>query len=267
MMRPGGWLQRKIWTTSQLTSQFNINNLEEGKMKKLVIFTVVMVLALAGATFAQTTVEANNNTIPIALGSGATAVAVPVDDSVNHNNVNTSTGSINNTKTNTDVNVAVDNALNNNTVNSPTTDVDVKLKNSLNDNTVNSGTINNQKTDVDVKDALNNNKVALGGTGTDSGQIAGRDTHPINTDSYNDNSNQNNPITEIIVVDNAILANVNVEQAAGDLVTPNQTITFNKTQHAEINNSFTNYNGVANVNSIAGNMNTANAYTTIAVTR
>ena len=216
-------------------------------MKKLVIFTVVMVLALAGATFAQTTVEANNNTIPIALGSGATAVAVPVDDSLNHNNVNTSTGSINNTKTNTDV--------------------DVKLKNSLNDNTVNSGTINNQKTDVDVKDALNNNKVALGGTGTDSGQIAGRDTHPINTDSYNDNSNQNNPITEIIVVDNAILANVNVEQAAGDLVTPNQTITFNKTQHAEINNSFTNYNGVANVNSIAGNMNTANAYTTIAVTR
>ena len=68
-------------------------------------------------------------------------------------------------------------------------------------------------------------------------------------------------------MDNAILANVNVEHDAGDLTHPHQTITFTKTQHAEISNSFTNYNGVANVNSVAGNMNTANAYTTIAVTR
>ena len=94
-------------------------------------------------------------------------------------------------------------------------------------------------------------------------RLQGRDTHPINTNSYNDNSNQNNPITEVIVVDNAILANVNVEHKAGDIQFPHQAITFHKTQHAEISSSFHDYNGVANVNSIAGTMNTANAYTTI----
>ena len=74
-------------------------------MRKLVIFTVVMVLALASATFAQTDVTVKDNTVPIALGSGANAWAVPIDDSLNGNNVNTSGGTINNTATKTDVDV------------------------------------------------------------------------------------------------------------------------------------------------------------------
>jgi hypothetical protein len=239
--------------------------MEEGKMKKLVCFTMVMALALAGAAFAQTTVTANDNTVPIALGSGATAVAVPIDDSLNGNNVNTSGGLINNTATKTDVDVTATNVANGNTVNSPNTSVDVKVKGSLNGNTLNSGTINNQKVDVDVKDALNNNKLAVGGVSPDTGQIAGRDTAPLNTSSYNNNTNQGNAYLQVDIVDNNILANVNVEGVGGNLLTPTQNINFTKGQHAETAGSFQTFNGVSNVNSAAGGLNTANAYTSISV--
>ena len=60
-------------------------------MKKLVIFTLAMVVVFSGMAFAHTTVEADNNTVPIALGSGATAVAVPITKSLNDNNLNSGT--------------------------------------------------------------------------------------------------------------------------------------------------------------------------------
>ena len=73
---------------------------------------------------------------------------------------------------------------------------------------------------LNVEDALNNNKVAFNG-----GQIAGRDTNPDNR-TYN-------------VVDNAILANVNVAGGAPVAYTPsNGAMTFTKSQTAEISGSF-----------------------------
>ena len=50
------------------------------------------------------------------------------------------------------------------------TDVDVKVEDSLNGNKINS-----PSTEIKVEDSLNNNKVAFGG-----GVIAGRDTNPDN---------------------------------------------------------------------------------------
>ena len=114
----------------------------------------------------------------------------------------------------------------------------MKVKGSLNDNTLNSGTINNHNTDVDVQGSGNNNKVAVGGSAPDTGQIAGRDTAPNNTNSYNNNSNQGNSETQIDVVDNTVLANVNVELAGGILTARIKTITVDKSQHAETKGSF-----------------------------
>ena len=105
--------------------------------------------------------------------------------------------------------------------------------------------------------------MAVGGLAPDTGQIAGRDTAPNNNNSYNNNTNQGNAYLQVDIVDNNVLANVNVERAGGALTNPVQTINFTKDQHAETKGSFQSFNGVSNVNSGAGSLNTTNAYTTI----
>jgi hypothetical protein len=295
-----------IWAKGiTIGSTIQHNKMEEGKMKKLVCFTAVMALVLAGAAFAQTTVTANDNTVPIALGSGATAVAVPIEKSLNDNTV-----AVNAPAAGRDinpVNTKVDDSLNNNKVNVATAPgaqaaggdinpINTKVDDSLNNNKVNVNTGNGQiagrdtnpiNTDVKLDDSLNNNKVAVGSSGTQSGQIAGRDNQPVNTNSYNtqktevdvavkDSLNNNKIATQnaqigdrydnhtINVVDNAILANVNVS-TPGTLTTPDNDINFTKSQHSEIGCSFRDYNGVSNTNAATGNLNSQKAFTSISI--
>ncbi len=102
-----------------------------------------------------------------------------------------------------------------------------------------------------VDDSLNNNKAAFNG-----GQIAGRDTNPDNRSNYNND----------YIVDNAILANVNV---AGLAFQPgldqDGRISFRKTQESDVEGSFNHATGVSNVNSAAGNMNNQTAFTKISI--
>lgn len=82
----------------------------------------------------------------------------------------------------------------------------------------------------------------------------------------NEQSNMFNDNKTYNIVDNAVLANVNV---AGLAFQPGLEqegrIDFRKTQSAEIDGSFNHATGVNNVNSAAGNMNSQKAFTTISI--
>jgi hypothetical protein len=182
--------------------------MEEGKMKKLVLFTLVLVVCLSGSAFALL----NDNNVAVATDD-APAVAIDAQKAATaaFGAQSATTGGEN-----------------------EYTDVDVTKT----------------KTDVDVKveDSLNNNKVAL-----DNGKIAGRDVNPDNRSNYDNN----------YIVDNAILANVNVAREFEDDIS--NRISFSKSQHAEMEGSFNHATGVSNVNSAAGNMNSQTAYTAISI--
>ena len=130
-------------------------------MKKLVMFTLAMVVCLSGTAFAVL----NDNNVAVATDDRP-AVAIDAQKAATAAfGAQSATTGGENEYTNVDV------------------DKDVRVT----------------KTDVEVKDTLNNNKVAF-----DHGQIAGRDTSPDNRSNYNNDNKQ------YYVVDNAILANVNV---------------------------------------------------------
>ena len=142
--------------------------------------------------------------------------------------------------------VAVDHSVavsaNNNKLLSPDVNVDVKDNRFFSPDTnieVEGNRLFSPDTKVEVENSLNGNTLVSG-----HGQVG-------------NNSNQHN----LYVVDNAVLANVNVEGA----FLPFQPINFNKSQHAEIDQSFHDYNGVSNTNSAAGNLNNQTAYTSIKV--
>ncbi len=101
---------------------------------------------------------------------------------------------------------------------------------------------------LSVDDTLNNMRYKAA--------IVDRDNNPNNRSST-DNRGYN-------IVDNAILANVNVKDDSF-LGPQTGTITFIKSQHAEIDGSFNRATGVSNINSAAGNFNTQTAATVISV--
>jgi hypothetical protein len=154
---------------------------------------------------------------------------------------------------------------------------------------VNDNNVRWQSPNIETDDVLSNNKVKVA---TDQAQLgvqnasgggvnAGRDTNPQNQSNF-----QNR-----YIVDNAVLANVNVccddkkgprptnggmqefrgqggyDDPKKDDCCPavSQTNTFNKTQKGEIGGSFNRATGVSNANAAGGNMNAQTAYTTIGV--
>ena len=66
----------------------------------------------------------------------------------------------------------------------------------------------------------------------------------------------------LYVVDNAVLANVNVEGCFPCPFSPSTSIRASKLKSMR---AFNNYNGVSNTNSAAGNLNNQTAYTSIKV--
>ena len=140
------------------------------------------------------------------------------------------------------VNDSVAVSANNNKMASPDVDVDVNNNRILSPDTkieVKDNRFLSPDTNIEVEHSLNGNTLV-----SDHGQVG-------------NNSNQHN----LYIVDNAVLANVNVD----DAILPFQPINFHKSQHAEIDDSFHNYNGVSNTNSAAGNLNNQTAYTSIKV--
>jgi hypothetical protein len=102
---------------------------------------------------------------------------------------------------------------------------------------------------VSVKDALNNDHF-----GAD------------NRSNYNnDNRTGSNLDNTYNIVDNAVLANVNLATTLGTFAEQENTMSFRKTQESEIRGSFNDATGVSNVNSAAGNMNNQAAFTTIKI--
>lgn len=167
-------------------------------MKKVVVFTLAMVLAFSCAAFAFAD---DNDTVPVAaaLGFATDANAAAADGNVAQQAFQVNT-------------------------------------------------------DVKTDDILSNNKVAVA---TDNGQVAGavaaKDDAQVGTNFDN-----------IYVVDNAILANVNVKDDSF-FGSQNGRNSFFKSQHAEVGGSFNFASGVSNVNSAAGNLNSQSAATSIGV--
>jgi hypothetical protein len=199
--------------------------MEEGKMKKLVCFTVAMVFALAIPMMAIADVTSDDGSATALKGG----VAVAVDDiSVQGNalakgNAATNGGEIDNSK-----------------------DIDV------NKNTAEKGSnLALQGGEIDNSKEITVNKVEAEKGSTVATQ-GGRIDNSVDNRSNYDND---------YIVDNAVLKNVNIH--------PDEEfktkITFIKTQKAEVNGSFHDYNGVSNTNSAAGNMNNQTAYTSVSI--
>ena len=228
-------------------------------MKKLVIFTLAMVLVAGVALAAERgnndpLLSANNNVVPVAVSdddANAAAAKGNVAQQAFQVNTDLKTGDIlsNNRKTEDSYNQGVSN-------NDVDEDAQVGYFNAKN------------KGQAGLANAKDNGQATVTGSNY---KASGGNAGVNNGNSY--------------IVDNAILANVNVQGVEVGLGVDTlqaaslrsdgrnkeqdpgveQKNSFEKKQTSQINYSFTGSNGVANMNSAAGNMQTQSAATSIGV--